>query len=371
MPTSPYPSGSVQSVGADETGTNVLTAERAPITPTAPNPARPTGDRRAHDLGLRLLQAGPLVILAMIVIVFSIASPYFLTERNLQNLAAQSAIVCALGLGEFLVILVRGIDISVASVIALSVVVVVKITGNTAPNSVVQILLFLAVGLLFGAFNALVIVKGRIPQPLIVTVATLGIGAGLALLISGGNTVTGMSPAVVTIGSGFVHGIPVPAIVVVALTALLWTATRRTQWGRWLYAVGGNPEAAERLGLPVKKLVMSTYVVCGATAGIAGMLYAGRTGAASPLAGSGYELDAITAVIIGGASLLGGRGSVVNVAFGALIIGSIRNGLELLSVSAFWESVAIGVCILVALELDVARRALESKLRSHAARIAR
>ncbi len=346
--------------------------QSAATRPDEVTPPTPAGDYdrkgRTLDHLLRLMQAGPLVILAAILVVFTVTTPFFMSLNNMQNLAVQTAIVASLGLGEFLVILVRGIDISVGSVIALSVVIVAAFTAGASGNGMVQVLLFLAVGLVFGACNAVIIVKGRIAQPLIVTVATLGIGAGLALLISGGNTKTGMSGTIVWIGSGSVAGIPVPAIVVVAIAAILWVLTKQTQWGRWLYAIGGDPEAGQRLGLPVDRLVMSTYTLCGVTAGIAGMLYAGRTGAASPLAGTGYELDAITAVIIGGASLLGGRGSVINVLFGALIIGAIRNGLELRSVSSYWEQVAIGICILLALELDVVRRKLETRLRSLQAR---
>lgn len=331
---------------------------------------KPAPDRGYDRLGivLRALQAGPVIVLVALLVVFVLIAPNFLTPRNLQNLIAQSAIVCALGLGEFVVILVRGVDVSVGSVIALSTVVVSVATGIETPSSVAQVILFPLVGLMVGLFNGLLIVKGRIPQPLVVTVATLGIANGGALLVSKGDTRTGMSAFVNWAGNGHVAGIPVSALFVLGLLGLLWVLLRKTQWGRWLYAVGGNPDVAQWLGLPRDRLIISAYAICGTTAGFAGLLYAGRTGAASPLAGLGYELDAITAVIIGGASLFGGRGSVVNVLFGALIIGIIGNGLQHLDVSSFWAPVAIGSIIIVALEMDVARKWVETRIRVRQAR---
>ncbi|MER8548116.1 ABC transporter permease [Mesorhizobium sp. M1169] len=298
---------------------------------------------------------------------FGLLAPHFISVRNLQNLLAQSAIVCALGLGQFLVILVRGIDVSVGSVIALSVVTVATLTGVDQPSSI-ALVIYPLVGLIVGLINGFLIVKGGIPQPLVVTVAMLGIVAGVALLISGGNTLVGVSPAVHWLANGKMLGIPAGALMVLVLAGLFWLMLRRTQWGRWLYAVGGNPDVAQWVGLPRDRLIMSAYAICGTTAGIAGMLYHGRTGSASPLSGIGYELDAITAVVVGGASLFGGRGSITNVLFGALIIATIRSGLQQLDVSPFWSSVAIGVGILLALELDVLRKHIETRIRTLRAR---
>jgi ribose transport system permease protein len=222
----------------------------------------------------------------------------------------------------------------------------------------------LATGLAVGTVNGVLIVKGRIPQPLIVTVATLGIVRGVALLVSDGGTRTGFPDPVVTAGSGFVGPLPVPVLLVSGLALLLYVVTTKTQWGRWIFAVGGNPDAARRLGVPADRVLVSVYVICGCTAAFAGILTAGRTNAGSPFSGELLELDAITAVIIGGASLFGGRGSVGNVVVGALILGVIRNGLDLLDVAPFWQGVAIGCVILVALELDAGRAALERRFQS-------
>lgn len=337
---------------------------------THADPAAPgtvTGRRDSLSVLLWLLQAGPVIILVTLVVAFGLLAPHFISVRNLQNLLAQSAIVCALGLGQFLVILVRGVDVSVGSVIALSVVTVATLTGVDQPSSF-ALVIYPLVGLVVGLINGLLIVKGGIPQPLVVTVAMLGIVAGVALLISGGNTLVGVSPVVHWLANGKVLGIPAGALMVLILAGLFWLLLRRTQWGRWLYAVGGNPDVAQWVGLPRDRLIMSAYAICGTTAGIAGMLYHGRTGSASPLSGIGYELDAITAVVVGGASLFGGRGSITNVLFGALIIATIRSGLQQLDVSPFWSSVAIGIGILVALELDVLRKHIENRIRTLRAR---
>lgn len=323
---------------------------------------------RGVELGLRILRTGPAIILIALVCIMAMLNQYFLTVRNLQNLSAQTAIVAALALGELLVIVVRGVDVSVGSVVGLTVVVSGLMMDAGHTSGLVHVVMFIGVGALFGAFNGLMIVKGGIPQPLIVTVATLGIGRGMALLLSGGTEHIGMPPLVEAAGNGSVGGVPLPAILVLGVTVVLAVFTLKTLWGRWIYAVGGNPDVANWLGVPRDRVVMSAYILSGAMAGFAGIIYAGRTDAASPLAGAGMELDAVTAVIIGGASLFGGRGHIVNALIGALIIGVIRNGLNLMSVSPFWEAIAIGASILFALEIDVLRRYLEEKLRARAAR---
>lgn len=320
------------------------------------------------EIGLRLLRTGPAFILLALVLIMAVMSEYFLTVRNLQNLLTQTTMIAALALGQLLVIVVRGVDVSVGSVLGLTVVLSGVMMDAGYTSGLLHVAVFLGAGALFGLFNGFMIVKGGIPQPLIVTVATLGLGRGMALLLSGGTEHIGMTPLVQTAGNGAIYGVPVPAILVGLATFALAVLTLKTLWGRWIYAVGGNPDVAGWLGVPRDRVVMSCYLLSGTMAGFAGLLYAGRTDAASPLAGAGMELDAVTAVIIGGASLFGGRGHIVNALIGALIIGVIRNGLNLMSVSPFWEAIAIGASILFALELDVLRRYLEEKLRARAAR---
>lgn len=323
------------------------------------------------QLGLRLLRTGPAVILVALVIIMALLNEYFLTIRNLQNLLTQTTMIATLALGQLLVIVVRGVDVSVGSVLGLTVVLSGLMMESGLDSGLLHVAVFISAGALFGLFNGFMIVKGGIPQPLIVTVATLGIGRGMALLLSGGTEHIGMTQVIQAAGNGSAFGIPIPAILVAMVTLVLAVLTLKTLWGRWIYAVGGNPDVAGWLGVPRDRVIMSCYMLSGVTAGIAGMIYAGRTDAASPLAGVGMELDAVTAVIIGGASLFGGRGHIVNALIGALIIGVIRNGLNLMSVSPFWEAIAIGGSILLALELDVLRRYFEEKLRARAARAMR
>jgi len=315
---------------------------------------------RAARVGLRIVQAGPVLILAVVALAMSLLSPFFLTERNLTNLGFQTSIVAVLALGQLLVILTRGIDLSVGAVVALSGVLGVM-AGDSGP---VVVLAMALTGALVGAVNGLVLVKGRVMNPFIVTLGTLSIVRGAALVVSDAQTVTGLPPLVLTLGTGLAGPIPVPALLVAVLAVLAWILLARTQWGRWIYAVGGQPDAARRVGIPVDRVLISVYVLCGLAAGIAGLLVAGRTDAGAPTAGQLLELDAITAVIIGGASFFGGRGSVGNVVAGALIIGVIRNGLNLLDVTPFWQSIAVGTLVIASLELDVLRGYLEQRLRA-------
>jgi ribose transport system permease protein len=315
---------------------------------------------------LRVVQVGPVLILAVAVVAMSLASPYFLTERNLTNLGFQTSIVAVLALGQLLVILTRGIDLSVGAVVALA-----GVLGAMAGDSGVVVVATMALtGAIVGAVNGLVLVGGRVMNPFIVTLGTLSIVRGVALVVSDAETRSGLPPLVQTLGTGLVGPIPAPALLVAGLAVATWLLLARTQWGRWIYAVGGNPDAARRVGLPVGRLLISVYVLCGLSAGIAGLLVAGRTDAGAPTAGQLLELDAITAVIIGGASFFGGRGSVGNVIAGALIIGVIRNGLNLLDVTPFWQSIAVGALVILSLELDVLRGHLEQRLRVAGARSA-
>jgi ribose transport system permease protein len=318
---------------------------------------------------LRLVQTGPVLILAVVVAVMTGLSPFFLTERNITNLGFQTSIVAVLALGQLLVILTRGIDLSVGAVVALAGVVGGIVAGAAAGGSAsshgaLVVLTMLACGAGVGLLNGTVLIGGRVMNPFIVTLGMLSIVRGAALVISDAQTATGMPAAVQSTGTGLIGPLPAPAVLVAAIAVVAWVMLTRTQWGRWIYAVGGDPEGARRVGIPVDRVLISVYALSGLSAGVAAILVAGRTGVGDPNAGTLVELDAITAVIIGGASFFGGRGSVWNVLAGALIIAVMRNGLNLLGVEPFWQMVAVGALVIASLELDVLRGYLEERLRT-------
>lgn len=320
------------------------------------------------NLALRLLNAGPLLILLVLIAIVSVFTPAFLRPANISNILAQTAVIAIVALGQHLVILTRGIDLSVGANLALATVIgglLFKITDS----SVVIMLAMLLSGLLVGFVNGAVYVFGRLPHPFIITLATLSICRGIAYSIAVSHTtMRGMTDVVVAIGGGDTFGIPNPFFVVVACALLVVLMAKSMVWGRWIYAVGGQPEAAVEMGIPVKWVVISTYMISGLCCGIGAIVLAGRTEATSPLFGNLLELDTIAAVIIGGASFLGGRGHVGHALVGAVMIGVIRNALNLNNVDAFFQMVAIGLVIVLAVEADVLRNFLESRARAQAGR---
>lgn len=320
------------------------------------------------NLALRLLNAGPLLILLVLIAIVSVFTPAFLRPANISNILAQTAVIAIVALGQHLVILTRGIDLSVGANLALATVIgglLFKITDS----SVVIMLAMLLSGLLVGFVNGAVYVFGRLPHPFIITLATLSICRGIAYSIAVSHTtMRGMTDVIVAIGGGDTFGIPNPFFVVVACALLVVLMAKSMVWGRWIYAVGGQPEAAVEMGIPVKWVVISTYMISGLCCGIGAIVLAGRTEATSPLFGNLLELDTIAAVIIGGASFLGGRGHVGHALVGAVMIGVIRNALNLNNVDAFFQMVAIGLVIVLAVEADVLRNFLESRARAQAGR---
>jgi len=221
----------------------------------------------------------------------------------------------------------------------------------------------LATGVAVGTVNGVGYVYGRLPHPFIVTLATLSIARGLALWLAGGQPLQDMPQVVQDIGGGSLGWFPYSGFLVAALAGLGLLLTTRLVWGRWIYAVGGNPDGARRAAIPVNGVVVSVYVLSGLAAGIGAIITSGRLNGGSPTFGELAELDTIAAVVIGGASFLGGRGTVANALIGALMIGVIRNGMNLLNVDAFIQPIVIGVVILLAVELDVVRGRIEQRLR--------
>jgi ribose transport system permease protein len=336
---------------------------RKPHSAGPPSGSRTSGPRRdPAGLSLAALRVGPALMLLLVVLVAGALSPVFFTTRNLGNVLSQTAVIAILALAQLLVIVTRGIDLSVGSTLALSAVVGALMFGSMGSGSLV-ILAMLATGTAVGAVNGAVLVWGRLPHPFIMTLAMLSIARGLALWLSGGQPISGMPEVVQQIGGGSIGWLPYSAFLVAGLALVTLLLTRAMVWGRWIFAVGGNPDAARRAAIPVKGVIVSVYVISGLAAGIAGIVNAGRLNGGSPTFGELAELDAIAAVVIGGASFHGGRGHVGNALVGALMIGVIRNAMNLLDVNAFLQPIVIGVVILLAVELDVVRGRLEERLR--------
>jgi ribose transport system permease protein len=313
---------------------------------------------------MRVVKAGPLIILVTLVVLFTVINPLFVSGRNLQNLAVQSSLIAALAIGVLLPILTQGIDLSVGSVVALSTVMGAVVFHDLNAPAWVVIGVIIGTGGVVGLVNGVAYVKGRIPHPFIVTLAMMSVARGAALLISDGQSIAGMPEPVQTAGSGYVGAIPVPALIVGGLALLAWFFTTKQVWGRWIYAVGGNPAAAREVGIPVARVLISVYVISGLCAGVAGLITAGRTNSGFPTAGNLSELDAIAGVIIGGASFFGGRGTVVNAVIGAVIIASVRNGLNMIGVDTYAQYVALGLIVFLAVQMDVQRSRIETRFQA-------
>jgi ribose transport system permease protein len=346
--------------------------EESADTDPRPRAARSATAHRGLTVALAALRLGPVVILILLVALLSVLSDVFLSFENVGNVLKQSAVICVLAIGQLLVILTRGIDLSVGANLSLSAV-VGAIVWRDQGSATLAVLAALTTGCVVGVINGVIFVKGRLPHPFIPTLAMLSAASGLALLLSHNETIQGAPPIVNTIGTGRISWIPggggigwfpVATLVVVGVALLAAVVLRGLVWGRWIYAVGGNPEAAIRTGIPVGSVLISVYSVCGLLAGVAALLTMGKGNAGSPTSGALAELDAIAAVIIGGASFLGGRGTVLNAITGALVIAVMRNGLNLLGIEPSWQYIATGAIIVIAVELDVVRGRLESRFRS-------
>jgi ribose transport system permease protein len=330
-------------------------------------------------VALLALQAGPLFVLLFMVIFLWFGTDHhlFWSFGNVGNVLEQSAGVCVIALGQLLVILTRGIDLSIGSNVSLSCV-VCTVVFKHSHSPLLSIGVTLLIGLLLGLVNGFLLVKGRLPHPFIATLATLSVAAGAALIIAHGSTQLGAPWIVDKLGGGRIsqipgHGsvgwFPFAAVVVIVFAFVCWVILRKLVWGRWIYAVGGSPEAAVRTGLPVNKVLISVYVMSGLSGAIGGMLFVGTANAGSPFTGVGMELNAIAAVIIGGGSFLGGRGRVINALTGALIIGVLHNGLNLIGVNPNYQQIATGIVIVLAVELDVIRAYVENRFRNLQARL--
>ncbi|MDQ0467398.1 ABC transporter permease [Labrys wisconsinensis] len=325
-------------------------------------PGKPTSDRRA----LSRLVAGlaPLIFLLAMMAVFAVLEPRFLNSTNLFNVMRQISITGLIALGMTFVILTAGIDLSVGSLLALAGMIAAAVakgsTGNTLSlddsaaaghGAMTAMLVAIGIGLTGGLLQGLGITKLKVP-PFVVTLGGLSIFRGMTLWFSGGGPISGFEADYRWWGQGYVGPIPVPVIIFLACAAICHIVLRHTRYGRHIYAVGGNPEAARLSGLPVDRLILSVYVIVGFFAGLAGFVLSARLNSAEAVAGIGYELTVIASVVIGGTSLFGGAGSVVGTVVGAILIGVLVNGLVLNNVSSYVQQIVIGLIIILAVGFD-------------------
>lgn len=295
---------------------------------------------------------GTLIGLLVLGLALWIATPHFLTISNLLNVAEQSTIIGIIAVGMTFVIITGGIDLSVGSLVALSGVVLGTMVAGGAPLPV-AVGVGLAMGTAAGIVNGLLITLGRLP-PFIATLGMMSVARGAALMVTDGRPISGFPESLRVIATGDVLGIPTPVLIMLAIYAVAHVALTRTKLGRYTYAIGGNEEAAILSGIHVRGYKTAVYAISGLLSAVTAVLLVARLNSAQPIAGIMYELDAIAAVVIGGASLLGGAGTVVGTLIGAMIMAVLRNGLNLLGVSSYVQQVAIGSVIIVAVLVDMA-----------------
>jgi ribose/xylose/arabinose/galactoside ABC-type transport system permease subunit len=291
------------------------------------------------------------IALVLLAAALSLVTPTFLTIANLVNVVRQISINGILAVGVTYVLLTGGVDLSLGSLVALTGVVAACLAHPQQYPTILPVLAGVSAGAMCGAVNGLVVTKGRV-APFIVTLGMMTVARGLALVISGGKPVSNLSQQFTWLGSGDLFGIPIPIVLLLAIALVSYGFLKNIRLGRYIYAVGGNENAARASGINVDGVKLFAYTVCGAMAGLAGVVLASRITTGQPNAGVGYELDAIAAVVIGGTSLSGGVGGIGGTVLGALLMGVINNGLDLLNVSSYYQQIVKGLIIVGAVWLD-------------------
>lgn len=324
--------------------------------------ARP---RNGTSIGNFIARFGAFFGLLILVVFLAITSPVFLTPDNLSNIVRQATVNALLAMGLLVAIITAGIDLSVGSVLAVAMCTLAVLTIKLHVNPFLAMLACIAMGAFLGWVNGLLLTKLHLPHPFISTLGMMNVARGAALIMTGASPISGFdrngAGQVLFLGAGAVGPIPVAFFVVIIVYVLFHIFLSNTSTGRHIYAVGGNISAARLSGINVSRTLVIVYTLSGLMAGLAALMLAGRTNSGFPTAGAGYELDAIAAVIIGGASFAGGSGTVGGTAIGVLLIAVLRNGLVLLNVPTEWQTVAIGLVIIGAVTVDVLRQRSRKK----------
>ena len=297
-----------------------------------------------------LVEYKAAITLVFLVGIMSVFNPYFLTWNNGLLILQQTSTNAIIAVGMTCVILTRGIDLSVGSVLALSGMFCASMVYHDMPIIVV-ISVTMLIGGLLGSISGLIIIKGNV-QPFIATLITMTLFRGLTMVYSQGYPIPAVSPSFEYIGNSRFCGIPISVLIMMTVFMMAFYVLKYTRFGRYVYALGGNEEATRLAGIHVDKIKLSVYVISGVLAGLAALILTARLSSAQPTAGTGYELDAIASVVLGGTSLFGGKGKIMGTLMGALIIGLISNALNLMDVSSYYQLIVKAVVILVAVLFD-------------------
>lgn len=314
-------------------------------------------EKRAVSIGVLIQRFSPVFILLILIVIMSLASDMFFQYANFINIIRQTAFLGVVAMGMTLVILTAGIDLSVGSLMAVSACIMGVAATEWGVPPLFAVLLGMLAGIVMGAINGIVITKGKI-QPFIATLGMMVAARGLVLLITRGLSVRDIPESMLIMGSRLIRnfGIPYSAVLFVGCAIVAWVLLNTTTFGRNVMAVGGNEEASRTSGIRVDRTKIIVYALSGFFCAIAGFLYMGRVNSVPPLMASGMELQAITAVALGGTSLMGGNGSVVGTVIGVLTIGVLNNGLNLMDVSSAWQQVILGMMIIAVIILDSWRK---------------
>ena len=306
---------------------------------------------RARLMGNAAFRIESLFVLAILTIAMAALSPYFLSVSNFLNILLATSVIGVLAIGATFVISSAGIDLSVGSVLALSSVVGCILIATLNLPWPIGIVACIGAGAAAGFVNGFLITRGDIP-PFIVTLGMLGVARGFGLVLTNGLPIYGLPDPIVYLGQGRPFGVPTPVLVLAATAIIAHIVLMHTRFGLYTQVIGDSEAAARAMGVRVARQKVYIYTLSGALAGLAGLLFAARVNAGDPTAGLNYELTAITATIIGGTNLFGGRGSIVGTIIGALIMGVLQNGLNLLAVPSFYQQMAIGAVLVLAVWLD-------------------
>lgn len=301
---------------------------------------------------------GTILIFTGIIILASLVSPFFLTVANLTDVLRQIIVITLLAFGATFIIILAQIDVSYGSVIALTGCIAASVM-SLSHNLILAVLAGIAMGLIVGSINGFVVTRYNIPA-FITTLAMTTVARGSVLLYTGGVPVTNLGKFNV-IGQGSLGFMPISILILLIFFVISWILLNRTKFGRYVYAVGGNPAAAAASGINVKKVIKLAFLYNGILTAIAGIVLMSRINSGQPAGGVGYEFDAITAVVVGGTSLMGGTGNIIGTLIGAMIIGVINNILNLLNVNSYWQQIAKGLIIAIAVILDVKTKKVKVK----------